>query len=263
MFNTVEGKRILKFGGLVLIMLVVFLVVEVIYTLRLTAHVSESTPAMNVITVNGKGEVLAVPDIANFTFGADETAKTVSDAQKAVTDKVNKGIDIAKAAGVDEKDIKTVSYNIFPHYQYTQTVCSVNYCPPGKQVIDGYEVSQTIQVKVRDTAKAGDILGKLGAVQLNNISGLNFTIDDEDKVLTEAKDKAIADAQQKAKDLARSLGVHLGKIVSFGDNGYPMPIYAQSAMKETMLGAGDAANVQVPAGQNTITSNVSITYEIK
>ena len=116
---------------------------------------------MNVISVSGKGEVFAVPDIANFTFGAEETAKTVAEAQKLVTDKVNKGIEIVKAAGVEEKDIKTVGYNIYPHYNYIQPICTQFNCPPGKQTIDGYQVSQTIEVKVRDTSKAGTILVSL------------------------------------------------------------------------------------------------------
>lgn len=265
MFNTTEGQRLVKFGGIMIVFLMVFLAAQVLYTLKLTANIDDRTPATSVISVYGKGEVFAVPDIANFTFGADETAKTVAEAQKLVTDKINKGTEILKDAGVEEKDIKTVGYNIYPHYEYTQTICTQFNCPPGKQIIDGYQVTQTIQVKVRDTSKAGTILGKLGAAQLNNVSGLNFTIDDEDKLLAEAKEKAIADAQEQAKKLAKDLGVRLGKVVSYyDDNPYPYPAYDQSYAKEAMSVEGIGAVVpEVPAGENQIVSTVSITYEIK
>ncbi len=259
MFNTVDGQRLLKFGVVTLIMLVVFLAVQVLYTLRLTAHVDESTPAMNVITVNGKGEVFAKPDIAMFTFGDTEVAASVSAAQTAATTKINKAIDIVKAAGVDEKDIKNLGYNINPRYQ----PCTQFRCPT-VPVIEGYEFNQTIQVKVRDTEKVGDILGKLGGAQLSNISDLRFTIDDEDTVIAQAKDKAIEDAQQKAKTLAKSLGVHLGKIVSFNEGGYPMPYYSEMSYKGgvAMDVMNQSSAPQVPTGENNIVSNVSITYEI-
>ncbi|HLP44087.1 MAG TPA: SIMPL domain-containing protein [Candidatus Nanoarchaeia archaeon] len=265
MFNTVDGQRLIKYSVIAVIVLIAFLAVQVLYTLRLTSNVGENQPAMRTITVNGLGEVFAKPDIATFTFGATEKAKDVGSAQKIVTDKVNKGIELVKAAGVEEKDIKTVSYNIYPHYQYTQSVCTAGYCTPGKETIDGYEVTQTIQVKVRDTSKAGTILGQLGSVQLNNISGLSFTIDDHEAVRAEAKEKAIADARQKAERLAGELGIRLGGVVNYYDNSdyYPLP-YAGGYAKELSVSAQDGASVpSLPAGENQIVSNVSITYAIK
>lgn len=258
MFNTVDGQRVLKFGGIALIMLVAFLAVQVLYTLRLTANVGEDRMSMNVITVSGKGEVFAQPDIATFSFGDTEVANTVSEAQNAATVKINKAIDLIKAAGVDEKDIKNLGYNVYPRYQ----PCTQFRCPT-VPVIEGYEFNQTIQVKVRDTSKVGTILGQLGGIQLSNISDLNFTVDDEDKVRDEAKDLAIADAREKAEKLAESLGVRLGKIVSFGDDyGYPMPYYSEMSAK-VFDGAANQSTPQVPVGESTIVSNVSITYEIK
>lgn len=261
MFNSVEGNRLLRFGGIALIVLIAFLAVQVLYTLKLTAHVGENTPPMNIISVTGRGEVFAKPDVATFTFGAQQDAATVSAAQQIVTDKINKAIDILKASGIEEKDIKTIGYNIYPHYKSTQTVCNQFGCPPGREVVDGYEVSQMIEVKVRETAKAGEILGKLGTAQLTNISGLSFTIDDSDAVQAQAQEKAIQNAREKAKKLARDLGVRLGDIVSFGDYGYPMPYYETMSMKNQAMDA--AASPQVPSGENQIVSNVTITYEIR
>lgn len=263
MFNSPEGKRIFQFGSIVLVLLGVFLAVQSIYTLTATGQLRKNSPVINSITVNGVGEQLAVPDIATFSFGAEMTSETVASAQKVVTDRINKALDILKAAGVEEKDIKTTGYNINPHYDYSRIVCSASYCPPSRATLTGYDVSQTVEVKVRDTSKAGDILGKLGGVEVTNISGLSFTIDDQEKVKADARSKAIADARSKAKKLAKDLDVHLGDVVSFNEGYSPMPymMYAKDSAVANM--SEGAAAPELPVGENTVVSNVSITYEIR
>src|SRR5690606_4534245 len=105
---------------------------------------------LTTISVRGEGEVMARPDIGTFSFsvmaeGADATA-----AQNDSATKINAITDHLKGAGIEERDIKTSSYNLNPKYRYETRPCPVNtYCPPGNPVIDGYEVSQTITVKVR------------------------------------------------------------------------------------------------------------------
>jgi uncharacterized protein YggE len=264
MFNTPEGAKVLKYGSVVLIVLAVFLAIQSIYSLVATRNIGKQDPYMNTITVNGTAERLATPDLATFSFGAEATAESVAAAQKVVTDRVNKALDIIRAAGVEEKDIKTVGYNINPHYEYNQGVCTPYNCPPGRQTLVGYDVSQMIEVKVRDTSKAGEILGKLGGAEVTNLSGLSFTIDDEEKILAEARAEAIKDAREKAKVLAKDLGVRLGDVVSFNDNDYyPMPYYGGMYGKEMDVAMPENAAPRVPTGENTITSNVSITYKIR
>ena len=260
MFNTPEGNKILRYGSIVLIILAIFLATQVIYTLVLSSHVEDQI-VKNVIAVNGTGDVLAKPDIATFSFGAEMIGETVASAQKVVSDRINKSIDILKKAGVDEKDIKTIGYNIYPHYESTTRPCTQYACPQGEQKLTGYQVTQTLEVKVRDTAKAGEILGSLGTAEITNVSGINFTIDKPEDLQAEAEAKAIADAKSKAQKLAKSLGVHLGKVVSFSDSSSPTPIYMFNT--KAMDSAPGAPVPQIPVGQNTITSNVSVTYEIE
>lgn len=264
MFNSPEGNKILKYGSIVLMVLAVFLAIQSIHSLVAANHIGKDTPAMNVITVNGTAEKVVMPDIATFSFGASMTGETVASAQKVVTDRINKAIDLVKAAGVDAKDIKTVAYNINPHYEYIQKPCTQFSCPAGQQNLTGYDVSQTIEVKVRDTSKAGEILGKLGGAEVTNISGLTFSVDDHEKVQAEARAEAIADARAKAKILAKDLGVRLGRVVSFNEGYYPQPYYMMGGAKMSDAVMESAAPTpNIPAGENTVTSNVSITYEIR
>lgn len=216
----------------------------------------------NQINVAGKGEVFAVPDVATFTFTVNEEGKTIKDAQDKAAKKNNAAIAYLKKSGVDEKDIKTLSYNANPKYEYQQNVCITINCPPGKQVLTGYEVSETIQVKVRETDQAGAILSGIGVLKVQYVSGLQFTIDDEDAINAQAREKAIADAKAKAQVLAKDLGVRLVRIVSFYDDQAGLPYYAN----DMTMAAGKAVSAvapEVPSGENKYTSNITLVYEIK
>lgn len=250
------------------ILLAVFLGVQVLSSLKSMSYIGKGVYPSNVIAVNGIGEVLAVPDIASFSFSVVEEGKTVKEAQDKATKKINLILDAVKALGVEEKDIKTTGYNSYPKYDYEQTkICSVGYCPPGKQVLSGYEVSQSITVKVRKTDDAGTVLTKVGELGASNISGLDFVVDDLEKIKAEAREKAVADAKAKAKVLAKTLGVKLDTIVNFYESGdYQPPI--MYAMDSKVMGMGGANEVQrpvpsIPTGENKIVSNVTITYEVR
>jgi uncharacterized protein YggE len=206
-----------------------------------------------------------VPDTATFSLTIQEEAKDVKSAQTVATKKANDIIAYLKSQSIDEKDIQTTDYSVYPQYDYTQSVCREGYCPGGKQVLRGFQVSQTLTVKVRDTNKAGDLLAGVGSKGASSVSGLDFTIADQDKLEAEARDEAIQAAKEKADVLADSLGVRVVRVVGFSEGGdYPM--YYAKTMAVGMGGAMDAAtppSPEIPVGQNKIVSNVTITYEIR
>lgn len=244
--------------------LIALAAVLLIKEIKSIAYVGVNTDMTNSITVNGTGDATAVPNVATFSFTVTENAKTVDAAQTAATAKINDALKTVRASGVADKDISTDSYSISPHYEYSGGVCSVNYCPPSKQTLTGYDVSETISVKVRDLSKAGDIFSSIGSVGVQNVNGLNFSIDDPSSVQATARGKAIADAQAKASELAKQLGVSLVRVVSFDEssgNAYPRPMaYAMDAKAST--GAAAPAP-EIPTGEQKVTDSVTITYQIK
>ena len=255
----------------VLGVLALFLLVGTAIELKQYGLVGSGVTATNTISVDGTGDVYAVPDTATFSVTVDEKAKDVKTAQDAATKKSNAIVAYLKQQKIDEKDIQTTDYNIQPNYEWQQAACPMNAtvpCPSGRQVLIGYEVSQTLSVKVRDTTKAGDILAGVGGLGASQVSGLAFTIDSEDAVKAQARDKAIAQAKTKAQVLAKSLGVSLVRIVGFSENtnGNVMRVY--SAKSDMMSSGAGIAPMAAPApdiqtGQNKITSNVSVTYEVQ
>lgn len=263
-FDGIQKRRFVNAIIVATVLLAVFLAVTTLNAIKENTYIGKGVYSTNVIAVSGTGEVYAVPDIASFSFSVVEEGKTVKDAQDKATKKINSIIDTVKGMGIEEKDIKTTGYNSYPKYEYTNTACVNGYCPPGKQVLNGYEVSQSITVKVRKTDKAGDVLTKVGELGASNISGLDFVIDDIDAVRDEARDKAVVNAKAKAKVLSKTLGVRLSKVVNFYESGdAPMPMYYA---KDSMMGAGvmsAPAAPQLPTGENKIVSNVTITYEVE
>jgi uncharacterized protein YggE len=218
------------------------------------------------ITVSGNGEVFAVPDTAQFTFTVSKDAKTMADAQKQVSDIGNDLVAKLKAVGVAEKDIKTEGFNAYPKYETkAMSICSPTYCPPsGNPVITGYTVSHTYSVKVRNLEQSSDIAKLLTDAGVSSLDGPQFTIADIDEIKNDARDKAIGDAKEQAKILARQLGVRLGDIVDFQviDNGnYPMPMYARASMDAGMAEKVSAPNIE--PGQSDIKVQVQITYRIR
>lgn len=217
-----------------------------------------------IITVSGEGEVTAVPDIATVTFTVREDAKTVPEAQTEVEAKISQVLTDLAVLAVDQKDTKTVSYTVQPKYEYQTIYCITTPCPSGKNEVVGYEVAQTISVKVRNVATAGDVIAAIGGRNITEISGPSFTVDDMDKLQAEAKEKAIKQAEEKAKATAKALGVSLGSIVSFGeDGGYAPMFYGREAMVSSYGKGGALDTVTLPEGESVIKVRVNVTYSLR
>ncbi len=256
-FNTGLGKTLLIIG-------IAFLATVTLGQLQGLRYVGAGIAAANTITVSGYGETSSVPDIATFSFSIVSDKPTVAEAQTDATAKANAATKYLKDAGVADKDIQTSNYSVQPQYDYIQGVCQNGYCPGGKQVLRGYEVRQSTTVKVRDTSKAGDLLAGIGATGATELSGLQFTFDNPHQGQDEARAAAIVDAKKQADTLARQLGVSIVRVVSFSENGggYPRPMAYASASGGQAVDAKSVAP-EISVGENKVTSNVSITYEIR
>lgn len=258
MINDTSIKKVVLTLG---VLLSLFVATLTIAQFKSMSYIGDREGAQNTISVSGKGEIVTTPDIATFDFSVTEEAQTVADAQKSATDKMNALLAYVEKAGVDDKDVKTTSYSIYPRYEYRNATIYTS----GTQYLAAYVVSQTIELKVRDLSKAGDLLSGVGSYGATNISGLTFSMDKQDDLVREARGEAITDARAQAEVLAKALGVSLGRIVSFSESTpyQPYPVYYAVKDSMTSAGAASAPAPEIPTGENKITSNVSITYEIK
>lgn len=268
-FEGPNGERLRLALLVTVIVLAVFLGLQTVKSLLDMRYIGAGLQATNTINVSGYGEALSAPDIATFSYTVSSEKSTVAAAQAEATAKINAITAYLKEAGIADKDVKTTDYSVYPQYDYKAEICAAGgYCGGGTQVLRGYQVRQTTTIKVRDTAKAGDLLTGVGTKGATEVSGLTFTFDDPNKLQNEAREEAITDAKQKAELLAKQLGVSLVRVVSYSDSGsYPQPYYA----RDVAYGMGGVATNQSAApkapelsiGENKVISNVSVTYEIR
>ena len=255
-------KRIEYAVATALFVLACFLIVQAVSVVQNFSR--PENPATDTITVQGDGKATLPPDVARISFTVENTKSTVSEAQDVTTEQANSAIDFVKEQGIAEKDIKTLSYNISPQYSYPNPCVLGMACPEYSRTpkITGYQVSETIQVTMRDLTKIGALLGGLGELEVQNVSGPEFALDDSTAGYDAARADAISKAKKQANLLEKQLGVHLGKIVNFSESsGYSYPRAYDMGMG--VSSAKTESTPSVPIGENTYSASVSITYEIR
>ena len=172
-------ERTKYISNAVLVLLVIFCLFfffKFVNEVKQSRYVGSQYGIQNSINISGEGEVIAIPDVATFSFSVREEMATVDAAQKLVTEKMNKVLAGLADAGIKDEDIKTTGYNIYPQYDYNNIQCFSYPCSPSKQTLRGYEVSHQVFVKVRDTEKTGEILAMVGKYNVDNVSGISFQL---------------------------------------------------------------------------------------
>lgn len=253
MKNMDFGRKILAtLVGILLVYGIVFLATVIRNNLQEFYFIGKAESSERLLSVESQGKVTVVPDIAVTTMGMIAEAPTVAEAQQKNTQTMNNLIERLKSLGVESKDIQTANYNVYPQYNYTEAE---------GQVLKGYQVSQNVTVKIRNLQNANNVLALAGEVGLNNVSGINFTIDDRDVYKAQAREIAIKKAQEKALNLSRTLGVRVVGVVSYNEyeGGNEYPLYKANAMVESDAG-GVAPSIE--PGSTDVILNVNVTYQI-
>jgi hypothetical protein len=254
-----------KFSILLVILLVavsLFTFTKFVNEVKLNKYIGHNPQTTNSISFTGKGEITALSDIASLTVNIEKEAKTTKEAQKLLNESITKTLSYLKDKKIEDKDIKSEYGGLNPKYSYNQVACYTYPCPQNDPKIVGYTASQSITIKVREVDSASDIRTGLADLGITNISGPVFSIDNEDSLKDQARALAITDAKNKAEILAEQLGVSLGSVVSFSENtGGNYPMYETKTMMSASL-ASDSAPV-LPKGENKISTNITITYELE
>lgn len=246
-------KIIATLVGILLVYSIFFLGTLIRNNLKRYDTIGRLDRAERTLNIDAQGRVTTAPDIALTSMGMIASAKTVSEAQQKNTTAMNKLSERLRALGVDAKDVQTSYYNINPQYDYTD----------GRSQLRGYEVSQSVTVKVRNIDKASQVLALAGELGLNNVSGLQFTIDDPEKYRAQAREEALQKIAAKAKSLEKMLGVRLREVVAYneyeGGSG-PGPVYAAYDMRGI---GGGGEKPQVEPGSTDVLLNVSVVFAIR
>ncbi len=208
------------------------------------------------LIVQGSGKVSVAPDIAKVGLGIDQTGSSLKSVQDSVNQKSKKLVESLKKLGIDEKDIKTTSYNVYPQYDYSGVT----------QRITGYSVSTTYQITVKDFDKVNDLLVLATSEGANVVGGVTFEVNEETQKekMQEAREMAVKEAKENAQGLAKASGINLGKIINISEDRnipglrqYSIPVAG---------GGGDAKEIEKPdiqPGETELSVMVYLSFEVR
>ena len=253
--NWRENRLFALLLGILIVYLIVFFAFAIKNEAIQSNTIGKAPAERKTISFDGTGKVVGTPDIATADLGMTTQDKDVQTALKDNNQKINDLIAALKQVGIPAADIQTSAFDVSPNYDYSNN----------KQTITGYTANQSVTVKVRNLDLVSNVLDTVGTVGANQVSGLNFTIDNPEQLQAQAREKAIADAMDKASVLEQQLGIKLTRVVNFSENGSsPVPIMYNS-MKELAGGAAAPVSVapSIQTGSQDIVSNVTLTFEIQ
>lgn len=236
---------------LVSVFLILFLWAKTDQTVKQTAHIGRPDPIEHVFTVDGQAKVTGIPNVATITFGVETKGETAAIAQTKNSEISNALLGKVKALAIDQKDIQTTNYNSYPNVVYNPT--------KGTSETIGWIVSQQISLKVRDTALVSKVLDTVGQNGATNISGPNFIVDDQEILKNQARVKALEDADKKALELEKALGIQFERVIGYSEYVDNPPSPMPYATKEMGMGGGAP---DIAPGSTELTLHTSVTYKL-
>jgi uncharacterized protein len=198
------------------------------------------------ITVTGVGHVDAVPDEAEFSLGITTKGQTARAALTANSSRMQRLIAALKAAGIDERDIKTQDVSVGPSYD------------DGVEKTDGYAATNSVSVRIRELDRAGAVLEAASQAGANQVYGPALTREDRDGLEQKALERAVANARKRAQTLAKAAGVDVGRVTAIAESAQPGVFYEGRAAVDTA-----SAEVPIEKGTEEIQATVTVTFAIE
>ena len=222
----------------------------------MTEAQSPAVPALErTITVGGMGSVTVEPDMAHITLGVMSEADTAKAALEKNTASMNGVVQALKTGGLAPKDIQTSNFSVNPRYRQGKA---------GEQpVLNGYQVSNTVRIVVRDIAKLGAILDQVIGLGSNQVNGVGFEVSKAEQLKDEARKGAVANARQKAELYATAAGVKLGRVLGIEEAGVTPPQRQPVAMARARAMSADSAPPPIEAGSQRLDAHVTVTYALE
>ncbi|MEM9043296.1 MAG: SIMPL domain-containing protein [Pseudomonadota bacterium] len=214
-------------------------------SLAIPAH-AEERPA--IISFSGTGSVSVVPDEASVSLGVVTQAETAAEALKANTPAVSALIEQLKEAGVADEDLRTERFNLSPVYGRQEG---------NQRQITGYQVANTLRVRIADLADLGAVLDQAVKVGATSLGGIQMQYGDRDGALDEARKLAFVEAKRKASLMAEAAEAELGRVLSIAEGGAQGPQPYQRT-----LAVAEASAVPIEAGSEAITATVTVVWQL-
>jgi uncharacterized protein YggE len=249
-------KKVLLIAGTAMAVLVIAVSAWGCDSFSSGSEISQSNVSQqnNGIWVTGVGTVTVTPDLAVVSLGVEAQASTVVEAQQQAAQAMADVMAALNANGVEDKDIATQYYNISPVYSYNRDT--------GEQTLEGYKVTNTLSVKIREIGNAGIIIDAVAAASgdYTRINSITLTVDEPEQYNEQARELAMNNAAESAKQLAKLAGVKLGSATYINEslNSSSQTIYYDAILKE----AAPTVATSISPGETEVTLSVQVVYSI-
>lgn len=207
-----------------------------------------AAPDPSGVSVTGRGEASAAPDVAYFDVGVEVDAASVAAARSGAAKAAERVLGALKQNGVDAKDLQTSSLGISPRYDQVA----------GRERIAGYTVTTSVTVKARNLDSVGQLIDAATSAGGNatRVQGIRFGFDDPAKLRDDARERAVADARRRADELARLSGIRLGKPITVEE------VAVSQSIPTMPLESGDVARMPIERGTGSVAVEVRVRWGI-
>lgn len=213
---------------------------------------NSSAPANSVehsIRVSGSGTTYAVPDVLSFTLVITREGDTIAPLKTEVDGVTEDVLQALANANIETDDIRSYAVQAQPIYDYSED--------RSKPRIQGYKVSRSIEVTMRDPSLYDSVLNQSLSAGVSAIQSANYRVSDPSEYYAQALRKAMADARAKAQILAASGDVSLGQIIRISEHSSaPQPVFRMESMRAA------SADVSLP-GQSDIQAQIEVVFSIE
>ena len=221
-----------------------------------SAALADDAKKTHFLTLQGHGEVKAKPDLAMVEMGTLSQAVTAKAALAANTAEVASILALLKADGIDDKDIQTSNFSVSPRYD------NAAFSGRGSEIV-GYDVANSVTVKVHKLADLGGILDQAVGKGSNQINNITFGINEPQPLQDEARQAAVADALRRAKLLTQAAGTTLGAIAAITESGGYAPVPMRGRVMKMDSQSEASAPVPLAQGEMSVSADVSMVWELE
>ena len=219
-----------------------------------SAQAPERPPQVPVIVTSGEAEVKRAADRAWVAINAESRAKDPKEAQRLNTEAMTAVMQKLKGMNLGEDAIRTTSFELHPEFDYTD----------GRQRLRGYVARNSIEVRVDDVTRVGEVLTAAVGSGATTVGGLRFDIKDRSGAEREALRLAVQNARARADAIAAGADVKIDRIIRIEDQRSEVvePPRPMMAMRQT-ANVEAVQDVPVTPGHQTIRASVTLTAAIR
>ncbi len=205
------------------------------------------------IAVTGLGKISVVPDVVVLRLGIEVSAPTVGEAYSEASDTMDKVLAALRSAGLEDKDLQTVNFSIYPIYSQERSIT-------GEREVTGYRVANFVNARVSPIDRVEQVLIDMTAAggDAARVQNVQLQVDDPDALDSQLRELALEDAKAKADQIAQLTGVTLGEVTYVQEGSVPPPI---SPLYGAFAAEAKSAS-SISPGETELSLQLSVVYSL-